>query len=124
MPKAVSITADDLTPARTKPKAAARQRGEVPSADLVPIQFRMPPDFVRQFKQAALDDNMKLNELLKVIFHEYQQKYRKKIGESKTPPPKISRGPKEAQASRAASASRGEHDQTEPTARRIYRAPA
>jgi hypothetical protein len=78
MPKAVSITADDLTPARTKPKAAARQRGEVSSADLVPIQFRMPPDFVRQFKQAALDDNMKLNELLKVIFHEYQQKHRKR----------------------------------------------
>jgi hypothetical protein len=77
MPKAVAITANDLTPARTKPKAAARQRGEVPSAALVPIQFRMSPDFVRDFKQAALDADMKLNELLKVIFHEYQQRHRK-----------------------------------------------
>jgi hypothetical protein len=36
----------------------------------------MPPDFVREFKQAALDANMKLNELLKACFDEYQQKRR------------------------------------------------
>ena len=28
MPKAVAITADDLNPSSSKPKAAARQRGE------------------------------------------------------------------------------------------------
>jgi hypothetical protein len=76
MPKAVAITADDLNPTSSKPKAAARQRGGIRSADLVPIQFRMPPEFVREFKQAALVANMKLNELLKACFHEYKQKHR------------------------------------------------
>jgi hypothetical protein len=68
MPKAVAITADDLNPSSSKPKTVASQRGGVRSADLVPLQFRMPPDFVREFKQAALDANMKLNELLKHVF--------------------------------------------------------
>jgi hypothetical protein len=36
----------------------------------------MPPEFVREFKQAALDANMKFNELLKSCFHEYQQNSR------------------------------------------------
>jgi hypothetical protein len=76
MPKAVAITANDLNPSSSKPKAGARQRGGVRSADLVPIQFRMPPEFVHEFKQAALDANMKLNELLKACFHEYQKKRR------------------------------------------------
>ncbi len=50
-----------------------RQRGEVPSSELVPLQFRMPPEFVRAFKQAALDADMKLNELLKASFEAYQK---------------------------------------------------
>jgi len=36
----------------------------------VPLQFRMPPAFVRAFKQAALDRDMKLNELLNWCFDE------------------------------------------------------
>ncbi|MGH8651260.1 MAG: hypothetical protein ACREUI_01660 [Burkholderiales bacterium] len=76
MPKPVAITAEDLKTPSSKPKSVARQQGGVRSTDLVPIQFRMPPDFVREFKQAALDANMKLNELLKACFHEYQQKRR------------------------------------------------
>ena len=76
MPKAVAITADDLKSPSSKPKGASSQRGRVRSADLVPLQFRMPPEFVREFKQAALDANMKLNELLRACFAEYQQKRR------------------------------------------------
>ena len=59
-----------------KPRAQSvmRQRGVVPSADLVPLQFRMPPDFVRAFKQAALDRDMKLNELLNEVFIEFMKK--------------------------------------------------
>jgi hypothetical protein len=76
MPKAVAITADDLKSPLSKPKGASSQRGGVRSADLVSLQFRMPPEFVREFKQAALDANMKLNELLKACFEEYQQKRR------------------------------------------------
>ena len=76
MAKPVALTADDLkTPtSKQKPKAAMRQRGEVPSSELVPMQFRMPPEFVRTFKQAALDDGLKLNELLKASFEAYQKK--------------------------------------------------
>jgi hypothetical protein len=76
MPKAVAITADDLKSPSSRPKGASSQRGGVRSADLIPLQFRMPPEFVREFKQAALDANMKLNELLRACFAEYQQKRR------------------------------------------------
>lgn len=77
MAKAVQLSGDDLIPAKVRPLAATRQRGVVPSAELVPIQFRMPPEFVRAFKQEALDRNMKLNELLNAIFTE-NMKGRKK----------------------------------------------
>ena len=51
-----------------------RQRGVRPSADLVPLQFRMPAEFVRAFKQAALDRDMKLNELLNACFQEFMKR--------------------------------------------------
>jgi hypothetical protein len=34
----------------------------------------MPPEFVRAFKQAALDRNLKLNELLNECFNELMKK--------------------------------------------------
>jgi hypothetical protein len=74
MAKAVAVTAADLDPGKTRPQSAMRQRGVVPSAELVPLQFRMPPEFVRAFKQAALDRNMKLNELMKACFEEFMKK--------------------------------------------------
>jgi hypothetical protein len=74
MAKPVAVTANDLTPTNTRPRTATRQRGVVPSAELVPLSFRMPPDFVRAFKQAALDRNMKLNEFLNYCFHESTKK--------------------------------------------------
>ena len=51
-----------------------RQRGVVPSSELIPLQFRMPPEFIRAFKQAALDRNLKLNELLNECFQEFMKK--------------------------------------------------
>ncbi len=74
MAKAVALTAADLTPGKTKNLNAGRQRGVVPSSELVPLQFRMPPEFVRSFKQAALDHNLKLNELLIECFHEFMKR--------------------------------------------------
>lgn len=68
MAKTLSLDSNDLAPIRTRPLSASRQRGVVPSAELVPMQFRMPPDFVKAFKQAALDRDMKLNELLNTCF--------------------------------------------------------
>ena len=73
MAKTLALSSDDLTPAKLRPQSATRQRGVVPSAELVPLQFRLPPDFVRAFKQAALDRDLKLNEFLKVCFQEFMK---------------------------------------------------
>ena len=75
MAKTMSLDSADLAPAKkTTPLSATRQRGVVPSAELVPMQFRMPPEFVKSFKQAALDRDMKLNELLQASFAEFMKK--------------------------------------------------
>jgi hypothetical protein len=74
MAKAVAVTAADLSPIKPRQQTTTRQRGVTPSADLVPLQFRMSPDFVRAFKQAALDRDMKLNELLNSCFHDFMKK--------------------------------------------------
>lgn len=74
MAKAVALTSADLAPAKPRTHSAMRQRGVVPSAELVPLQFRMPPEFVKAFKQAALDRNFKLNELLNECFQEFMKK--------------------------------------------------
>lgn len=66
----IGLSSDDLIPSKIRPQSMSRQRGATPSSELVPLQFRMPPEFVRAFKQAALDRNMKLNELLISLFHE------------------------------------------------------
>ncbi len=74
MAKAVALSAADLVPGKPRTQSVMRQRGVVPSAELVPLQFRMPPEFVRAFKQAALDRDMKLNELLHEVFIEFMKK--------------------------------------------------
>ena len=74
MAKAVAVTAADLTPTKTREQTAMRQRGVVPSAELVPLQFRMPPEFVRAFKQEALNRGLKLNELLNTVFQDFIKK--------------------------------------------------
>ena len=74
MAKTIALSGDDLTPTKLRPQSATRQRGVIPSAELVPLQFRMPPDFVRAFKQAALDRGLKLNEFMKVCFQEFMKK--------------------------------------------------
>lgn len=73
MAKAVALSAADLNPTKPKAQAVMRQRGVVPSTDLVPLQFRMPPEFVRAFKQAALDRDLKLNELLNECFQHFMK---------------------------------------------------
>lgn len=68
MAKTLSLDSADLAPAKTLPRSAARQRGVVPSDELIPMQFRMPPEFAKKFKHAAVERDMKLNELLKECF--------------------------------------------------------
>lgn len=72
MAKATPITAADMVPAKSNPQSAGRPRGAIPSADLTPLQFRMPPEFVKEFKQAALDADCKMNELLVRCFQAYR----------------------------------------------------
>lgn len=73
MAKAVALSAADLNPTKPRGQAVMRQRGVVRSTDLVPLQFRMPPEFVRAFKQAALDRDLKLNELLNECFQHFMK---------------------------------------------------
>jgi hypothetical protein len=77
MAKAQPLDSADLVPARVRSVSATRQRGVVPSAELIPMQFRMPPDFVKAFKQAALDRDMKLNELLNTVFDAFMKTTKK-----------------------------------------------
>jgi hypothetical protein len=73
MAKATPISADDLLPRSARSLSSSVPRGSISSADLVPLQFRMAPDFVRAFKQAALDRDLKLNELLKECFQQFMK---------------------------------------------------
>jgi hypothetical protein len=70
MAKTLALDGNDLTPNKPRSQSATRQRGVAASADLVPLQFKMDPEFVVAFKRAALDRRMKLNEFLKYLFHE------------------------------------------------------
>lgn len=74
MAKAVALTAADLSPGKPRAQSVMRQQGVVPSSELIPLQFRMPPEFVKAFKQAALDRDLKLNELLNEVFNEFMKK--------------------------------------------------
>ena len=73
MAKAISSSSTDLKSEQPKTQSAARQRSSVPSSELVPLQFKMPPEFVRAFKQEALNRDMKLNELLNYCFNDFMK---------------------------------------------------
>jgi hypothetical protein len=55
-------------PAKRRLRRASRPRTPVPSDELIPIQFKMPPQFVRDFKIQAAIHGLKLNGLLKACF--------------------------------------------------------
>jgi hypothetical protein len=73
MAKALSLSSADLTPNKPRTVSAGRPRGDVPSSDLVPLQFRMTPEFVKRYKREALERDMKLNELLEHVFDEFMK---------------------------------------------------
>lgn len=73
MAKTQALDGNDLAPAKPRTQSATRQRGVVPSAELVPMQFKMPPDFVKAFKVQAATNGMKLNELLKACFNAFMK---------------------------------------------------
>ncbi len=74
MPKAKSISAisaSDIAPRNTRPLSATRQRGVTASDELVSLGFKLEPAFIQDFKRAALDKGMKLNEFLIYLFREF-----------------------------------------------------
>ena len=73
MAKTQALDGNDLAPAKPRTQSATRQRGVVPCADLIPMQFKMPPDFVKAFKVQAATNGMKLNELLKACFDAFMK---------------------------------------------------
>ena len=64
----LEVVALNLEAASQDAKSA---ESRVPSVELVPLQFRMTPAFGKKFKQAALDRDMKLNELLQFVFDKF-----------------------------------------------------
>jgi hypothetical protein len=73
MAKTLSLDGKDLAPRKANPISATRQRGVNASSEFVPMQFRLPPAFVKQFKQAALDRDMKLNEMFITCFDAFMK---------------------------------------------------
>ena len=68
MAKTQTLDGTDLAPMKPRAQSATRQRGVVPSAELVPMQFKMPREFVR-----AASNDMKFNELLKACFDAFMK---------------------------------------------------
>lgn len=68
MAKVTALTSADLTPSKVRQQTRMRQRGVVPSSELVPMQFRMPADFAIAFRTEAARRDLKYNELLKECF--------------------------------------------------------
>jgi hypothetical protein len=66
-----AVSASDIAPSKTRPVASTRQRGVTASDELVPLGFKLEPGFVQNFKRAALDNGMKLNEFLIYLFREF-----------------------------------------------------
>jgi hypothetical protein len=73
MAKTLALDSNDLISAKARPVSATRQRGVVPSDELIPLQFKMSPEFVREFKIQAASHDMKLNELLKACFDAFMK---------------------------------------------------
>jgi hypothetical protein len=72
MAKTVALSSSDLNPKKPKSQSATDQRGSEaipePKEELIPLQFKMPRSWVKQFKLTAAENEMKLNELLKECF--------------------------------------------------------
>lgn len=62
--KALTITAADMNPSAS-PRAVVREPGE-------PLNFRVPPAFGLRFRMYALQNRMKLTDLLIASFNAYE----------------------------------------------------
>lgn len=69
--------------AKPAPDALARgqtpktPRAKVPTEELVPLSFKVPPAFKKRYQRAALDAGMKLNEFLFMLVERYEAENKK-----------------------------------------------
>jgi hypothetical protein len=77
MAKSVPLSSADLETKKPVSNSDTEQQGdevqEEQKEELIPIQFKMPRSWVREFKVTAAGNEMKLNELLRECFAEYMK---------------------------------------------------
>ncbi len=71
MAKQPAFSEDHSLSSNALDATAIRQRRVVLSAELESLQFKMPPNFVRSYKQEALNRGEKLNEFLNTLFQHF-----------------------------------------------------
>ena len=69
--KGAAAPASDMATRAASPAPAAPERAK--GEELVPLNFRIPASFRREFKTYAARNDMKLNELLRHCFDTYRQ---------------------------------------------------
>ena len=67
----------EAQPAADAVARGARPQGRVPTEMLVPLSFKVPPEFKRRYQFAALDAGLKLNEFLFSLLERYETEKRK-----------------------------------------------
>jgi hypothetical protein len=73
-----AVSASDIAPGKTRPISSTRQRGVTASDELVSLGFKLEPGFIQEFKRAALNRRMKLNEFLIYLFREFAKSENRK----------------------------------------------
>jgi len=67
----------EAQPAADAVARGALPQGRVPTETLVPLSFKVPPEFKRRYQFAALDAGLKLNEFLFSLLERYETEKRK-----------------------------------------------
>lgn len=73
MPKFNKTTAKARKGAPPKLEEASTNLSKQASSASVNMNFKVPAEFAKEFKQVALDQDMKLVELLRASFEEYKK---------------------------------------------------
>jgi hypothetical protein len=83
MPEAVQRTAPTVAaPLGNSPAEIPAPTKKVPSADLQPLAFKVPPEFRKRFRQRAANADLKLNELLFAAFDAWEEQQGLKVKKS------------------------------------------
>lgn len=67
----------EAQPAAGAVARGAVSHGKIPTETLVPLSFKVPPEFKKRYRFAALEAGLKLNELLFSLLERYEAEKRK-----------------------------------------------